>query len=63
MRLIALLRLFARLEAQFALEYRTNLFFDLLQQVMVIVTSIGAVLVLFSYTIVNLFISQEHVFR
>ena len=47
---LRIVALFARLEAQFELAYRTNFVFDLLQQVVVTVTSLGAVLILFSYT-------------
>ncbi len=45
-----LLLLFARTELQFALEYRVNLLLEIAQMVIVIVTSVGAVLILFAYT-------------
>lgn len=45
-----LLLVFAKVETQYELEYRTNLLFSVLQQVMIMVTSIGAMLILFSYT-------------
>ena len=49
-RYLRLLRLFFTTELQYELEYRTNLILDLVQTVVIIVTSIGAILVLFSYT-------------
>ena len=49
-RYLRIFLLFARLEAQFELAYRTNFVFDLLQQVVITATSLGAVLILFSYT-------------
>ena len=49
-RYLRIVLLFARLEAQFELAYRTNFVFDLLQQVVITATSLGAVLILFSYT-------------
>ncbi|HVR88599.1 MAG TPA: ABC-2 family transporter protein [Candidatus Limnocylindria bacterium] len=45
-----LLLVFAKVETQYELEYRTNLIFSVLQQAMIMVTSIGAMLILFSYT-------------
>ena len=50
LRYLRLLRLFIRTELQFALEYRTNLALDILQTVVVVATSVAAVLVLFHYT-------------
>ncbi len=50
MRYLRLLRLFAQVELQFALEYRANLLLDLLEEVVIVVTSLAAVLVLFSHT-------------
>ncbi|HYY54011.1 MAG TPA: ABC-2 family transporter protein [Candidatus Dormibacteraeota bacterium] len=50
LRYLRLLRAFAATELQFELEYRTNLVVELLQMVVVIVTSLGAALVLFNYT-------------
>src|SRR5256886_520797 len=47
-----LLRLFFRTELQYELEYRLNLILEILQTVVVTATSVGAVLVLFSYTTV-----------
>jgi len=47
-RYLRLLRLFAQIELQFALEYRANLVLDLLEEVIVVVSSLVAVLVLFS---------------
>jgi ABC-2 type transport system permease protein len=47
-----LLRLFFRTELQYELEYRLNLVLEILQTVVVTATSVGAVLVLFSYTTV-----------
>jgi len=49
-RYLRILALFARLEAQFELAYRTNFFFDVLQQIVITATSLGAVFILFSYT-------------
>jgi ABC-2 type transport system permease protein len=50
MRYLRLLALFARTELQFAVEYRANLLLDLLEEVIIVVTSLAAVLVLFSHT-------------
>ncbi len=50
MRYLRLLRVFTQTELQFALEYRANLVLDLLEQVVIVVTSLAAVLVLFSHT-------------
>jgi ABC-2 type transport system permease protein len=49
-RYLRLLRLFAQIELQFALEYRANLVLDLLEEVIIVVTSLAAVLVLFDHT-------------
>ncbi|HEX8966379.1 MAG TPA: ABC-2 family transporter protein [Chloroflexota bacterium] len=45
-----LLSLFARTELQFALEYRANLVLDLFEELIVVVTSVLAVLVIFGHT-------------
>ncbi|HEV8536461.1 MAG TPA: ABC-2 family transporter protein [Candidatus Limnocylindria bacterium] len=45
-----LLALFFRTELQYELEYRANLLLEIVQTVVIIATSIGAVLVLFTYT-------------
>lgn len=45
-----LLWIFLRTEVQYELEYRTNLALDILQSLVIMGTSVGAVLVLFSYT-------------
>ena len=50
LRYLRLLRLFFRTELQYELEYRTNLILDMVQSVVIMGTSLGAVLVLFSYT-------------
>jgi ABC-2 type transport system permease protein len=50
MRYLRLLALFARTELQFAIEYRANLALDLFEEVVIVVTSFIAVLVLFSHT-------------
>jgi len=49
-RYVRLLRLFFSTELQYELEYRTNLVLDIVQTIVIMVTSIGAILVLFSYT-------------
>ncbi len=49
-RYLRLLRLFFSTELQYELEYRTNLVLDIAQTVVIMATSIGAVLVLFTYT-------------
>lgn len=49
-RYLRLLRLFFSTDLQYELEYRTNLVMDILQTVVIMATSIGAILVLFSYT-------------
>jgi ABC-2 type transport system permease protein len=49
-RYLRLLRLFARTELQFALEYRVNLVLEIMQMLVVSGTSIAAVLILFAYT-------------
>jgi ABC-2 type transport system permease protein len=49
-RYLRLLVLFARIELQFAVEYRANLFLDLFEEVIIVVTSLFAVLVLFDHT-------------
>ncbi len=50
MRYLRLLSLFARTEFQFAAEYRANLALDIFEEVLVVVTSLIAVLILFSHT-------------
>jgi ABC-2 type transport system permease protein len=52
MRHLRLLWLFARTELQFAMEYRANLALDLVEEVVIVVTSLAAVLILFSHTTV-----------
>ena len=52
MRYLRLLALFFRTEFAYELEYRTNLVLELVQMTVIVVTSVGAVLVLFSYTTV-----------
>jgi ABC-2 type transport system permease protein len=50
MRYLRLLALFAQTEFQFAVEYRANLLLDLFEELIIVVTSLVAVLVLFSHT-------------
>jgi ABC-2 type transport system permease protein len=50
MRYLRLVSLFTRTEMQFAMEYRANLLLSLAQEVVIVVTSVMAVLVLFSHT-------------
>jgi ABC-2 type transport system permease protein len=50
MRYLRLLGLFARTELQFAVEYRANLLLDLFEEIIIVVTSLAAVLVLFTHT-------------
>jgi ABC-2 type transport system permease protein len=45
-----LLRLFARTELQFAMEYRANLVLDLFEELIIVLTSFAAVKVLYSQT-------------
>jgi ABC-2 type transport system permease protein len=49
-RYLRLLGRFTQTELQFAIEYRANLLLDLFEQVVIVVTSFLAVLVLFSHT-------------
>jgi ABC-2 type transport system permease protein len=49
-RYLRLLAHFTRAELQFALEYRTNLLLQLFEEAVLVVTSLVAVLVLFSHT-------------
>jgi ABC-2 type transport system permease protein len=49
-RYVRLLALFFRTELQYELEYRANLLLELVQSIVIIATSVGAILVLFSYT-------------
>jgi len=51
-RYLRLLALFFRTELQYELEYRTNLALEIVQIVVIITTSVGAVLILFNYTTV-----------
>src|SRR5216683_829765 len=51
-RYLRLLRLFFRTELQYELEYRLNLLLEIVQTIVVTATSVGAILVLFSYTTV-----------
>ncbi len=50
MRYLRLLRLFARTELQFAFEYRANLALDLFEEVIIVITSLLAVLILYDHT-------------
>ena len=50
MRYLRLLGLFAQTELQFAVEYRANLLLDLFEELIIVITSLLAVLVLFSHT-------------
>jgi ABC-2 type transport system permease protein len=50
MRYLRLLAIFARTEFQFAVEYRVNLLLDLFEEAVIVATSLGAVLILFSHT-------------
>jgi ABC-2 type transport system permease protein len=50
LRYLRIIGVFARAEAQFELQYRLNFVFGVLQVAIVIGTSLGAVLVLYSYT-------------
>ncbi|HYY87869.1 MAG TPA: ABC-2 family transporter protein, partial [Chloroflexota bacterium] len=50
MRYLRLLAAFVRVEIQFALEYRVNLALDALHELVVVGTSVAAVLVLYSHT-------------
>lgn len=50
LRYLRLLGIFARTELQFALEYRVNLLLDIAQEFVIVITSLTAVLVLFSHT-------------
>jgi ABC-2 type transport system permease protein len=49
-RYLRLLAIFARTELQFAAEYRVNLLLDLFEELIIVVTSFGAVLILFTHT-------------
>jgi len=51
-RYLRLLRLFFRTELQYELEYRLNFVIEIVETVVVTATSVGAVLILFSYTTV-----------
>src|SRR2546430_16056688 len=51
-RYVRLLWIFLRTEMQYELEYRTNLVLDIMQSLVIMGTSVGAVFVLFSYTTV-----------
>lgn len=50
LRYLRLLARFARVDLQYELEYRANLVVELVEMAVVIATSIGAVLILFTYT-------------
>jgi ABC-2 type transport system permease protein len=50
MRYLRLLRAFAATELQFAAEYRANLAFDVFEQLVIVATSLLAVLVLYGHT-------------
>ena len=50
MRYLRLLALFVRTELQFELAYRVNFLAELLSLVIIVVTSVAAVLILFAYT-------------
>jgi len=50
MRYLSLLRIFTRTELQFALEYRANLALGLVEEVVIVATSLAAVLILYSHT-------------
>jgi ABC-2 type transport system permease protein len=52
LRYVRLLWLFFRTELQYELEYRANVVLDMVQSVVIMGTSLAAVLVLFSYTTV-----------
>jgi len=49
-RYLRLLGIFARTELQFAIEYRVNLLLDLFEEVVIVASSLTAMLVLFSHT-------------
>jgi ABC-2 type transport system permease protein len=49
-RYLRLLWIFLRTEMQYELEYRTNLALEIIQSLVIMATSVGAVFVLFSYT-------------
>ena len=51
-RYLRLLRLFFRAELQYELEYRLNFVLEIVETAVVTATSVGAVLILFSYTTV-----------
>ncbi len=50
MRYLRLLGLFARTELQFALEYRANLALDLFEELIIVISSLVAVLILYDHT-------------
>ena len=50
LRYLRLIAIFLRAELQYEVEYRTNLAVEIMQTVVIVVTSVGAVLVLFTYT-------------
>ena len=50
MRYLRLLAIFARTELQFAAEYRVNLLLDLFEEVIIVTSSLAAVLILFTRT-------------
>jgi viologen exporter family transport system permease protein len=49
-RYLRLLRVFAQTELQLALEYRANLLLSLIEEVVIVITSMAAVLILYSHT-------------
>jgi ABC-2 type transport system permease protein len=49
-RYLRLLAVFAQTELQFAFEYRVNLLLDLFEEAVIVATSLGAVLILFTHT-------------
>jgi ABC-2 type transport system permease protein len=49
-RYLRLLAIFARTELQFAAEYRVNLLLDLFEEVIIVTSSLAAVLILFTHT-------------
>jgi len=49
-RYLRLLAVFARTELQLAAEYRANLVLDLCEEVIIVISSLGAVLILFTHT-------------
>src|SRR3981081_4238527 len=50
MRYLRLLAIFAQTELQFAVAYRVNLMLDLFEELVIVVSSLAAVLIMFSHT-------------